>query len=48
MNFVLSIESARKCCKIEIVPKKCIHTLDAHNSHIKRDRIMVFCSDELE
>jgi hypothetical protein len=31
-----------------VCPKKYVHTLDAHNSHINRDRIIVFCSDVLE
>jgi hypothetical protein len=29
-------------------PLKSVHTLDDHNSHINRDRIVVFCSDVLE
>jgi hypothetical protein len=28
--------------------RKCIHNLDAHNTHINRDRITVFCSDVSE
>jgi hypothetical protein len=29
-------------------PKKGMYNLDAHNSHINRDTIIVFCSDGLE
>jgi hypothetical protein len=29
---------------IQSVTQKCIHSLDAHNSHINRDRIIVFCN----
>jgi hypothetical protein len=33
--------------RIQSVPKKCVHTLDAHTSHASRDRIIVFCTDIL-
>jgi hypothetical protein len=33
---------------LQTVLKKRVHALDAHNSHINNDRIIVFYSDVLE
>jgi hypothetical protein len=41
-NITIVIRSNIQC-----VPKKYIHTLGAYNSHINKDRIIVFCSDVL-